>query len=36
MRFHNSNLIKQNRVDIKTFANDFLNVNNEILISIKE
>ena len=36
MRFYNSNLIEQNRVNIKTFANNFLNVSNEILINIKK
>ena len=36
MRFRNSNLIEQGRVDIKIFANNLLNVNNEILVNIKK
>ena len=36
MRFRNSNLIEQNRVDIKIFVNDLLNVSNKISINIKK
>ena len=36
MRFRNSNLIEQDRVDMKTFANNLLNINNEISINIKK
>ena len=36
MKFRNSNLIKQNRINMKTFANNLLNINNEILTSIRE
>ena len=36
MKFYNSNLIKKNRANMKTFINNFLNVNNEILINIKK
>ena len=36
MRFRNSNLIEQNRVDIKIFVNDLLNVSNKISTNIKK
>ena len=36
MKFHNLNLIKQNRIDIKIFTNDFLNINNETLTNIRK
>ena len=36
MKLRNSNLIKQNRVDIKTFANNLLNVSNKISASTKK
>ena len=36
IRLRNSNLIEQNRVDIKKFAKNLLNVNNEISLNIKK
>ena len=36
IKFRNSNLIKQSYINIKIFANNLLNVSNEILISIKK
>ena len=36
MKFRNSNLIKQNRINIKTFINNLLNINNKTLINIKK
>ena len=36
MKLRNSNLIEQDRINIKEFAKNFLNINNEILSSIKE
>ena len=36
MRLRNSNLIEQDYVDIKKFAKNLLNVNNETLLSIKK
>ena len=36
MRLRNSNLIEQNRVDIKKFAKNLLNMSNEISSNIKK
>ena len=36
MKFRNSNLIKQDRINIKIFANNLLIINNETLINTKK
>ena len=36
MRFRNSNLIEQDYINIKTFANNLLNVNNETLANTEK